>query len=47
MANLGLANPVDTTETLLNLVRVPRQVIVDHEVSALKVYTFACGIIGD
>ena len=47
VTNLGLANPVDTTKPLLNLVGVPRQVIIDHQMTTLEVYTFAGSIIGD
>src|SRR3546814_1386432 len=41
MADFGLADPVDTAETLFDLVGIPGQVVVDHEVAALKVHTFA------
>src|SRR5690606_9698467 len=39
MADLGLTDAVNSAEPLLDLVRVPRKVIVDHEVAALQVYT--------
>ena len=47
MADLGLADPVDTAEPLLDLVRVPGQVVVDHQVAALKVHAFASRVVGD
>src|SRR5690606_10609480 len=47
MAYLGLANSVNPPEPLLDLVGVPRQVVVDHQMSALKVHAFARGIVGD
>jgi hypothetical protein len=37
MAGLGLADAVDPPEPLLDPVRVSRQVVVDHQVGALKV----------
>ncbi len=33
VAHLALADAVDTPEALLNAVRVPRQVVIDHEVA--------------
>ena len=47
VANLGLADAVDAAEPLLDLVRVPRQIVVDHEVAALKVHTLAGRVVGD
>ena len=47
VAHLGLADAVDPAEPLLDPVRVPRQVIVDHEVSALQVQALARGVGGD
>ena len=41
VADLGLADAVDPAEPLLDAVRVPRQVVVDHEVRALKVDALA------
>src|SRR3546814_7855127 len=35
MANLSLTNAVDAAEPLFDLVRVPRQVVVDHEVAKI------------
>ena len=46
MAHFGLADAVDAAESLLDPVGVPRQVVVDHQVSALKIDAFACGIGG-
>ena len=46
MADLGLADAVDATEPLLQPVRVPRQVVVDHEVRAtLEVHTLTSGVV--
>lgn len=47
MADLGLADAVDTTEALLDPVRVPGQVVVDHEVGPLEVHTFPGRVRGD
>ena len=47
MADLGLADPVDAAEPLLDPVRVPRQVVVDHQVRALQVQALAGGVGGD
>ena len=44
VANLGLPNPVDAAESLFKAVRVPRQVIVDHQVRVLKVHAFTGSI---
>src|SRR6516225_3192392 len=44
MANLRLADAVDASEALLDAIGIPRQVVVDHQVSALQVDTFACSI---
>ena len=44
VADLSLANTMDTPEALLQPVGVPWQVIIDHEVGALEVDTFAGGI---
>ena len=44
MADLGLADAVDAAEALLDPVRVPRQVVVDHEVGALEVQALAGGV---
>src|SRR6056297_1391425 len=47
MAYFRLANPVDASKALFNLVRVPWQIIVHHQMSALKVNAFAGGIVGN
>ena len=48
VADLGLADAMDAAEALLHPVRVPGQVVVDHEVrAALKIHAFAGGIVGD
>ena len=48
MAYLGLADAVDATEPLLQSVRVPRQVVVDHQVcAALEVHALTRGIVRD
>ena len=47
MTDLGLADAVDTTETLLQPVGVPGQVIVDHQVGALQVDTLSGRIRGE
>ena len=44
MTDLRLADPVDTTEALLQPIRVPGQVVVDHQVGALQVDAFARGV---
>jgi hypothetical protein len=41
VADLGLADTVDAAEALLQAVRVPRQVVVDHQVGVLQVHAFA------
>ena len=47
VADLGLADAVDAAEALFQPVRVPRQVVVDHQVGVLEVDAFASGIRGD
>ena len=48
MADLGLADAVDAAKPLLDPVRIPGQVVVDHQVrAALKVDAFAGCIVGD
>ena len=44
MADLGLTDAVNTTEALLEAVRVPWQVVVDHEMSALQIDAFTGSI---
>ena len=46
VAHLGLADPVDAAEALLQAVRVPRQVVVHHQVGALQVDPLACRVGG-
>jgi hypothetical protein len=46
-AHLGLPDPVDPAEPLLDAVGVPRQVVVDHEVSGLQVEALPGGVGGD
>ena len=41
---LLLANAVEAPETLFKAVRIPRQVIIDHEVGVLEVHAFSGGI---
>ena len=48
VTDLGLADAVDAAEALFEPVRVPRQVVVDHQVrAALKVHAFAGGVVRD
>ena len=47
MADLLLADAVDAAEPLFEAVRVPRQVVIDHQVGVLKVHAFAGGVRGD
>jgi hypothetical protein len=44
VARLGLADAVNPPEPLLDAVRIPRQVVVDHQVGALKVDALTGGI---
>ena len=44
MTHLGLANAVDAAEALFEAVRIPRQIIVHHQMGALKVYALAGGV---
>ena len=47
VTDLGLTDPVDPAETLLQAVGVPRQVVVDHEMgAALEVYALPRRIVG-
>ena len=46
MARPALADPVNSPEALLNAVRVPRQVVVDHHVGDLQIDALAGGIGG-
>ena len=45
-ADLRLADAVDAAEALLDPVRVPRQVVVDHQVRGLEVEALAGGVGG-
>ena len=48
VADLGLADAMDAAEALLQPVRVPGQVVVDHQVgAALQVHALAGGVVGD
>ena len=47
MAYLSLADPVNAAEALLNTVGVPWEVVIDHQVGALKVNPLACSIRGN
>jgi hypothetical protein len=47
MADLCLTDSVYAAEALFDSVRIPRQVIVDHEVRTLKVNLFACSVGSD
>ena len=41
MADLGLADTVDAAEPLFEPVGIPGQIVVDHQMRALKVDAFA------
>ena len=45
MTDLGLADPVDAAEALLQPVRVPGQVVVDHQMGALQIDALARGVV--
>ena len=48
VANLGLPDAVDASEPLFEAVRVPRQVVVDHQMcAALKVDALASSVVSD
>ena len=47
MADLGLPDAVDTTEALLDPVRVPGQVVVDEQTGALQIDALAGGVGSD
>ena len=47
MAHLGLADAVNAAEALLDAVGIPRQVVVHHQVGALKVDAFTGGVRGE
>ena len=47
MADFGLSDAVNAAESLLQAVGIPGQVVIDHQVGALKVDAFAGGVGGD
>jgi hypothetical protein len=47
VADLLLADAVDAAEALFEAVRIPRQVVIDHQVGVLKVDAFTGGVGGD
>ena len=47
MTDLRLPDAMDASEALFEAVRVPRQVIVDHEMCTLQVDALACRVGGD
>ena len=47
MADLRLPDPVYTPEPLFDLIRVPGQVVINHQMAALKVHTLPGGVIGN
>ena len=47
MADFGLTDAVDTAKALFQTIRIPGQVIVDHQVGTLQVDAFAGGIRGE
>ena len=47
VANLGLTDSVDSPESLLDPVGIPRQVVIHHQVCALQVDAFARGVRGN
>ena len=47
VTDLVLADAVDAPEALFEAVRVPRQVVIDHEIGVLEVYAFPGGIGGE
>ena len=44
MADLGLANAVNSAKPLLDAIGIPGEIIVHHQVSTLKIDTFASGV---
>ena len=44
MANLCLSYAVNATKPLLNAIRVPGKIVVDHQVRPLKVNPLTCSI---
>src|SRR3954462_3785818 len=47
MADLRLTNAVDAPEALLQAVRIPRQIVVHHQVGALQVDAFTSSVGGE
>ena len=47
MTDLCLADAVDAPETLFDAVRVPRQIVIDHQVGALQINALTRCICGD
>jgi hypothetical protein len=43
MADLVLANTVDAPEALLEAIRIPRQVVIDHEIGVLEAILLVFG----
>jgi hypothetical protein len=46
MTNFRLSDAVDAAEALFDSVRIPRKVVIDHEI-ALKIDAFAGGVVRD
>ena len=46
MAHFGLADTVDTAETLFDAVGVPRQIVIDHQMGTLEIDALAGGVRG-
>ena len=46
MTDLGLSDTVDAPKALFDPVRIPRQIVIDHQMSPLKVNAFPCRISG-
>ena len=44
---MGLTDAIDAPDALLNLHRVPRQVVIEHDMAELQVQTLAAGVGGD
>lgn len=47
IASLCLTNSMNTAKSLLDPIRVPRQIVVDHQIGVLKVDTFASRVCRD
>ena len=46
-AHLSLPDTVDTTEALFQAIRIPREIVVHHQVRALKIDTLTGGVCGE